>query len=221
MAETTVQEDVKQFIEYFKEPDVFVEKFDQGKLSTNDILKDIPDIVLVMLISAFVNDSFYKIIEKRVSKPEVDGVRFIVQKLERFGTKIIRESQKALAEEDTKKEERKLHGEITDISVTPFYDFDAKRNKIRLMFFCDKEKLTDSTISFEKCLSLSSNFLSGLDDSLKAVEGFDPKLLPAEDDLKLYKERLERVGNFTHKIASRLKIALETAKPEEKTEKIT
>jgi hypothetical protein len=221
MPDTKVQQDVNQFIEYFKEVDAFVKSFEDAKLPARQILKDTPKVVRAMLLASFSYEGFFAIIAGGTSEQDVGRVRSIVEKLEPFAAKIIRQYRADMGKEKEEAEEKKALAEVTDIAVKPFYDYEAKRNKIRLMFFCDSDKLMDSTISFASCLNLGSTLLNELDGSLKAVAELDPKLLPGQEAIKAYKEPLERAIGSSRQIASRLKIELEEPKRNETAESAT
>ncbi len=218
MNDKKIVEDVKKFVEYFTDVDDFVKKLEEGKLPISEIFKDIPLTVETMLISAFLFDDFYKVLIEETSKEDVETIRVIVGKLEKYGTKIVKESIRPMAKIADKKR-RKLESEVTSTSTKPFYDFVNKQNQIRLVFFSDEDKLMDSTMSLEKCLGLNIGLLSGVERAFELASEYNSNLLPKGDDIKPYKERLKNIVDLANKIASRLKIQLETAKLEEKTEK--
>jgi|GEM_PF-3767544 len=219
MNENKMSKDVNKFIEYFSDVDDFAKIFAEGKLPTAEIFKDIPMTVEAMLLSAFLIDKFYKVLADKTTKENVEKVRAIIQKLEPFGIRIIRESRAIVAARAPERRERKLEAEITDALIKPFFDFATKKNQIRLALFSEEDKITDTTMSLDKCLGINADLLNGVDKAFQAVEEYDANLLPKEDDLNPYREQLERIVEFANKIASRLKIELETVKPEEKTEK--
>jgi len=218
MGEKTIVEDVKKFIEYFRNVDNFVKKLEEGKLPINEIFKDIPLTVETMLTSAFLFDEFYKVLIEQTAEEDVETIRVIVGKLEKFGTKIVKESIRPMTKIADKKR-RKIDAEVTSTVIKPFYDFGSKQNQIRLVFLSDEDKIADTTMSLEKCLGINVDLLSGVDKAFEVASEHDTKLLPKQDDLNPYKDRLGKIIDIANKIASRLRIELETVKPEEKTEK--
>ncbi len=221
MNEKKLPDDIKKFIEYFRDVDELVKAFEEGKLSTTEIFKDIPMTVEAMLLSAFLIDEFYKVLADRAAKEDVEKVRAAVQKLEKFGIRIMRESRAIVASRAADKKEAKIEAEITDTFIKPFFDFSTKRNQIRLGLFSDEDKITDTTMSLDKCLDINADLLNGVHKAFELAAEFNSNLLPKNDDLKPYKKQLERIVNFGNKIASRLKIELETPKQQERTEKPT